>query len=278
MRKGDQRYQLAPTEEDKDLNDHEALSETAGERATTSPPQRTRLRIHYSIITVAYTLLIPLYLLLLTHNPLALDRLITTIKTTAPNNAIFPSLRAANAVGYETRPWPVRLHNNPFAGKPRPELEAAWHTLFEKNNIRVTEEDLAFYNATSLPIVGAAGEGAGAGEFVGQLGVFHELHCLKRVRHWIYRDHYLADVPEAVLVEEEAHVDHCIELLREASLCRADVTLSGFRWIKADPEGKRRELTVEAKGNHVCVDWERLRAWNDARAVDAWEPGVLGGA
>ncbi|RAH47975.1 oxidase ustYa family protein [Aspergillus brunneoviolaceus CBS 621.78] len=274
MRKDEQRYQLAPTEEEGEgLNDHETLSETAGKRATPSPRQRTQLRIHYSIITVAYTLLIPLYLylLLLTQNPIALDRLITT-----PNNAIFPSLRTANAVGYETRPWPVRLHDNPFAGKPRPELEAAWHTLFEKNNIRVTGEDLAFYNVTSLPIVGPAGEGPGG--YVGQLGVFHELHCLKRIRHWIYRDHYLADAPAAVLVEEEAHVDHCVELLREASLCRADLTLSGFRWIQTGPEGKQRELTVEAKGNHVCVDWERLRKWNDARAVDAWEPGVLGGA
>ncbi|RAK95913.1 oxidase ustYa family protein [Aspergillus ibericus CBS 121593] len=186
----------------------------------------------------------------------------------------FPSLHAAGALEYETRTWPVSIHNNPFAGKPRPELEEAWHHLFEKNNIRVHKEDLDFYNVTSLPITESTDNDT---DWVGQMGVFHELHCLKRVRHWIYRDHYLADAPETVLIEEEAHVDHCMELLREAIICRGDPTLSGFRWIGPDEGGEGYHLTVEAPGYHTCVNWEKLRAWNDERAIDAFEPGVLVG-
>ena len=35
---------------------------------------------------------------------------------------------------YERRPFPVRIHGNAFAGEPRPELDAAWHGLFEGTN------------------------------------------------------------------------------------------------------------------------------------------------
>ncbi|QKX60768.1 uncharacterized protein TRUGW13939_07914 [Talaromyces rugulosus] len=160
---------------------------------------------------------------------------------------------------------------NPFAGKLRPELDEAWHSLFE-NNIHVTKEDLQFHNITSLPMASDGHGPNGDEEWVDQLGVFHELHCLKRIRHWVYRDYYLENATESVLIEESAHVDHCIELLREAILYHADTTLSGFRWIKADGA---THLTVEAPGYHICVAWDKLRAWNDERAVEAFESGVL---
>lgn len=231
---------------------------------------RKWLKFHYGFITIAYLLLIALYLTLVRKiYPFSTDS-----QPLEKINNLFPSLRSAGVLQYEFRTWPVRMTGNPFAGKPRPELDQAWHGLFEKNNIRVTKEDLQFHNITSLPIVGdGRGSESGQEEWVGQLGVFHELHCLKRIRHWIYRDYYLSNAPEPVLIEESAHVDHCIELLREAIICHADTTLSGFRWIRAD-DGEAH-LTVEAPGYHTCVAWETLRAWNDERAVEAFEPGVV---
>lgn len=75
-------------------------------------------------------------------------------------------------------------------------------------------------------------------------------------------------------MEEEAHIDHCIELMRETILCRGDLTLSGFRWIDlSHPDGAH--LTVDAPGYHTCVNWEELRTWNNEHAVDPFEPGVL---
>lgn len=43
----------------------------------------------------------------------------------------FPSLARSSAIQFEQRPFPVRIHHNPFAGDPRPELDAAWHEIFE---------------------------------------------------------------------------------------------------------------------------------------------------
>ncbi|CRG89183.1 hypothetical protein PISL3812_06219 [Talaromyces islandicus] len=228
------------------------------------------LKFHYGFITIAYVILIVLYLLKIRS-----DNQPSSNKT----HHVFPSLREGDALQYESRKLPILIAGNPFAGKPRPELDQAWHELFEKNNIRVTKADLEFYNITSLPIISGSLpsqdiDSQNHDEWVGQLGVFHELHCLKRIRHWVYRDYYLENASQRVLIEESAHVDHCIELLREAIMCHADPTLSGFRWIQTDGTP---HLTVEAPGYHECVNWDSLRAWNDDRAVDAFEPGVVAG-
>ena len=38
---------------------------------------------------------------------------------------------ASSAIKYETRKWPVSFKGSVFAGDPSPELDAAWHNLFE---------------------------------------------------------------------------------------------------------------------------------------------------
>ena len=125
-------------------------------------------------------------------------------------------------------------------------------------------EDLAFHNVTSLPLADGSG-------FTSELGVHHELHCLKKVRHWIFRDHYLQNETEDELVEYRAHVHHCLELLREAIMCRADTSLTSFRWMPSDPP----HLTAEAVGWHRCVNWESLMVWVRERHVKVFEEGVV---
>ena len=41
------------------------------------------------------------------------------------------ALSQSNAVRIENRKFNVHIHNNEFSGPPRPELDAAWHDLFE---------------------------------------------------------------------------------------------------------------------------------------------------
>ena len=48
-------------------------------------------------------------------------------------------------------------NKNPFKGKPSDELDHAWHQLFINSNVRVTEEDLAKINKTSVPITDEIG-------------------------------------------------------------------------------------------------------------------------
>jgi hypothetical protein len=45
----------------------------------------------------------------------------------------------------------------------------------------------------------------GTGYLIG-LGVYHELHCLKWIRHWIHRDVYWPDLTGAALEERKWHI------------------------------------------------------------------------
>lgn len=56
-------------------------------------------------------------------------------------------------------------------GKPRPEMDKAWHDLLEGTLIRFTDEELLLANnATSVKHKESG--------YVGGLGVSHSLHCL----------------------------------------------------------------------------------------------------
>lgn len=44
---------------------------------------------------------------------------------------VFTALANANELSYQHRVLSVKIHDNNFAGLPRPELDAAWHDLFE---------------------------------------------------------------------------------------------------------------------------------------------------
>ena len=55
----------------------------------------------------------------------------------------------------------------------------------------------------------------------------------------------------------EAHVRHCIDLLRNSLVCRRDLTI----------EAKNEELggVTGLETAHQCVDWDRLVAWTSER-------------
>ena len=96
-----------------------------------------------------------------------------------------PALRS-NAIEYEVRQFPQDFHDSVYAGDPSPELDLAWHYLFEgksfskcpdnaidknsDNNIRVEKHDLDDLGLDSIQLAD--------GGYIAQLGVFHELHCL----------------------------------------------------------------------------------------------------
>ena len=67
--------------------------------------------------------------------------------------------------------------------------------------------------------------------------MYHHLHCLKIIRHYIALDHYPDDVDAEMYVIEPGHVypehiEHCIEALRLYLICQPDITVSVLarRW------------------------------------------------
>ncbi|KZZ97458.1 hypothetical protein AAL_03422 [Moelleriella libera RCEF 2490] len=141
--------------------------------------------------------------------------------------------------------------NSSFAGKPGPESEEAWHELMDTMAIRVTAEELAVHDQQSVALP--------RGGYLAWLGVFHELHCVKVLRRWAWRDYYseLQNLSAFEMKHHLAHVDHCLEVLRSAALCRADTeVLTVFTWSEESP----KPVFDPRRIDHRCVDWDHLMA------------------
>jgi hypothetical protein len=65
------------------------------------------------------------------------------------------------------------LTNNPYAGRPNTDIDAAWDELMAPMHIRVTANELSHDHQESVALPEAGG-------YLGWLGAFHELHCIVR--------------------------------------------------------------------------------------------------
>ncbi|KAH7325712.1 hypothetical protein B0I35DRAFT_508060 [Stachybotrys elegans] len=143
-----------------------------------------------------------------------------------------------------------------FMGKPRLEMDQAWHELLAGTMIRFSAEEMHMANnATSARHVDGTG-------YIGGLGISHNLHCLKRIRQWMYPDYYYGS-EEQDWDELAAHVDHCLETIRQALLCSADVNVFTLIWTSHS----KTKPSTRVPQQHACVNWDVLQEWMLGRAA-----------
>lgn len=157
------------------------------------------------------------------------------------------------------------LHNslgtmNPFKGPPGPEQVEAWESLLTNTNIRLTAEEVERMNVTSVQLAD------GSGDYLASLDVYHELHCVKYIHHYIHGDYY----NEPTAVPAEMHVDHCLDTIRKFIMCRADVAMQTLYWTD-----EQRTPAHNFETEHECLNWEALDAWAASRMVDIHDPRML---
>ncbi|QKX64647.1 uncharacterized protein TRUGW13939_11823 [Talaromyces rugulosus] len=150
-------------------------------------------------------------------------------------------------------------NKNPFKGPPSDELDHAWHQLFINSNVRVTADDLAQINKTSVPVTDDKGG------FYAIPDVYHQLHCLKFLRQVIYKDYYNIEKPTTPI-----HIDHCIDNLRQNLMCKGDVSLVTFSWVDND-RAPKPNFEVE----HECVNWEKMDNWAKDHRFDIFDEKTL---
>jgi len=77
------------------------------------------------------------------------------------------------------------------------------------------------------------------------VAMFHQIHCLRG-----FRDAMEGKLPHGH--HFEGHLHHCLNYVRQWSLCSADTTLEPGDFTK-------RNFTIERTGaTHTCLDWEPI--------------------
>ncbi|PSS03843.1 hypothetical protein BD289DRAFT_420360 [Coniella lustricola] len=98
------------------------------------------------------------------------------------------------------------------------------------------------------------------------LGVFHELHCLNILRKLIWFEYYsvMSDLV-AGRNNMRNHLVHCVDAIRKASMCHADITPIPL-W--SEPDFKKGEITPVFKVPHTCRNYDRIKEWAVEHRVD----------
>ncbi|KAH0848492.1 hypothetical protein FOPE_02670 [Fonsecaea pedrosoi] len=120
------------------------------------------------------------------------------------------------------------------------------------------EEIYSSGNAAALETVVELDQDNGGG-FMGTLEVFHQLHCLNVLRKWTYWDHYVDTDPffQTRADHRREHADHCIDVLRQALMCKSDLGLILFHWVKG--------IQIPSPDfNTLCRDPEAVLSWAHA--------------
>ncbi|KAI0975026.1 hypothetical protein F4678DRAFT_359939 [Xylaria arbuscula] len=94
--------------------------------------------------------------------------------------------------------------------------------------------------------------------FLRGIDVFHKMHCLVAIREEFAalatddrRDEERRVVPRKIdLIENQDHLEHCFDFLRQDILCAADMTLEPLTEDYMETDGQGIE--------HQCKDWRIL--------------------
>ena len=107
------------------------------------------------------------------------------------------------------------------------------------------------------------------GEYHFEPEVFHSLHCLNEIRKEVskslypnstYKSHEHIDPSYLPAGFQEAHMEHCVDRLRQAIMCHGDLTPSPlYSW----PE--HSTILLGRTKEHTCRKWRPIRDWMDER-------------
>ncbi|ORY67104.1 uncharacterized protein BCR38DRAFT_387461 [Pseudomassariella vexata] len=154
----------------------------------------------------------------------------------------------------------------PFKGPPTPEILEKWEHITTHPVLNLTAEEVT---SQGLSIDSAQYPKSLGGGYMGYVESSHQLHCL----HTLWATKHLIKYPELfpnMLAKqqedpelEDAHFEHCVDVVRQRLMCTADPAIVTFQWIMGLPRPYPNFHT-----GHMCTDYGALRDWTDRRAAD----------
>ncbi|KDQ29973.1 hypothetical protein PLEOSDRAFT_1037801, partial [Pleurotus ostreatus PC15] len=137
---------------------------------------------------------------------------------------------------------------SPFQVPPSKELDELWEDLYNFGISRIPKSQAKLLPNATEAIPGDEEH------YAIELDVFHQLHCLNRIRKTIYSDHY-PDM-RISLPGNEIHMSHCLDSIRQSLMCSSDVSLIVWRWDEEAGQSFPRGDVV-----HRCRDFDRIKEW-----------------
>ncbi|KAI1127871.1 hypothetical protein F5Y10DRAFT_277833 [Nemania abortiva] len=154
-------------------------------------------------------------------------------------------------------------YHSVYAGPPSEEQDEAWDRLITPVYFNISREELMRAGESFEHIIELTDGG-----YIASLGVYHELHCVRNLRLYVFRDRYYPNLTESQHRYLKGHLDHCLEVLRVSTMCHANTVINSYKW---DTETIDKPLT-KSNSRSVCVDWSSIEDWSYSRKVSYVPP------
>ncbi|MCJ1300462.1 hypothetical protein MMC08_003259 [Hypocenomyce scalaris] len=162
-------------------------------------------------------------------------------------------------------------HNHSiFRDDPSPLVDAAWDRIAaigttsistaetRKIGLDPTDPTLAKYPLSF---------GLGPDAYIAELDIFHQIHCLNALRKTATQNfpyYFGSEFPNSKPDEAHtAHVSHCIHILLQNLMCKADVDIVTHRWLDV-----RLHPFPDFNVQKRCRDFDAILKWQEDHIVD----------
>ncbi|KAI1824327.1 hypothetical protein F4861DRAFT_506432 [Xylaria intraflava] len=167
-------------------------------------------------------------------------------------------------VSYEVRDeYAAENEPSPFMGRPNEQNTKAWDDLITPTYFSASHADLVKTGESINSSVVLADGGYLAG-----LGVYHDIHCLRRLRLFLHSNYYYDELTADNIEYLRDHLGHCIESLRRTVMCNADTSIFTFTWKNAEKvrPGVLRPMP-QSNQQRKCVNFDAVESWVMERHV-----------
>ncbi|KAF2190063.1 hypothetical protein K469DRAFT_759479 [Zopfia rhizophila CBS 207.26] len=146
--------------------------------------------------------------------------------------------------------------HNKYTGLPNENNTKAWDDLVKRVILIQPRKIAVETNYTAVRLA----EGGG---YLAGLGVWHDIHCLRRIRLYLHANYYYQPLTEKNLEYLREHLGHCIEGLRQTVMCNADTSIYTFTWENATD----RRPNPQSNQYRKCINWDTVWNWVDERHI-----------
>ncbi|KAL1311487.1 hypothetical protein AAFC00_001612 [Neodothiora populina] len=171
-----------------------------------------------------------------------------------------------NGTFLEARPVSI------FRQPPSPEVDAAWARIETQAPIAISYADVVAQGKD--PAMAAKfpeSFGLGSDAYIGRVDVFHQIHCLNRLRMHLQGNYdYYYGKPDSNNRYHELHVSHCVYMLLQNLMCTANVDVYPHTWLDA-----QQNAFPDFSINHKCRDFEAILQWHDDNSIPLEDFGAL---
>ncbi|KAJ7097046.1 hypothetical protein B0H15DRAFT_945726 [Mycena belliarum] len=171
----------------------------------------------------------------------------------------------------------VRVYNIGFPGDlssfqipSSPALDQMWSDLYNFGISRISKDEAARLPNKTHAIPGDEGY------YIAELDVFHNLHCLNKVRMALDPDYYpewrISTTNNWIPSQKNAteHVSHCLDWIRQSIMCAGDTSVIVWQW-----EDSANASIVKGDVAHTCRNFDRLRDWGHEHTLHVeYDPAV----